>query len=60
MHQVGELFDKQLPGRRPEDYLIRVDRLPAKWEQILTQGYRISIVPIKFVDVKASAAQCHI
>lgn len=44
---VGELFEKQLPGRRPEDYLIRVDRLPATREQTLTPGCRVSITPTK-------------
>jgi hypothetical protein len=44
---IGQLFDRQLPGRRAEDYLIRVDRLPATREQTLTPGCRVSITPTK-------------
>ena len=47
VRRIGELFDKQLPGRRPEDYLIRVDRLPSTRDQVLTPGCRVSITPTK-------------
>ena len=44
---VTQLFDKQLSGRRPEDYLIRVNRLPASADQVLHAGDRVSMTPTK-------------
>ena len=52
--KIGELFDKQLPGRRAEDYLIRVDRLPATRDQVLTPGCRVSITPTKIAGALAA------
>ncbi len=44
---VSELFKKQLPGRRAQDYLIRVDRQPASESQVLQPGNRVSFTPTK-------------
>jgi hypothetical protein len=44
---VADLFATQLPDRRPEDYLIRVNRLPASADQILQEGDRVSMTPTK-------------
>jgi hypothetical protein len=44
---VSQLFAQRLPGRRPEDYLIRVNRLPAAGDQILQPGDRVSLTPTK-------------
>jgi sulfur carrier protein ThiS len=44
---VSALFEKQLPGRAPEDYLIRVNRQPAAADQVLQEGDRISITATK-------------
>lgn len=49
---IGGLFARQLPGRRAEDYLIRVDRLPATHEQVLTPGCRVSITPTKIAGAR--------
>lgn len=46
---VSELFKQQLPNRRAEDYLIRVQRQPASADQVLQPGDRISITPTKIV-----------
>src|SRR5690242_13029693 len=35
---VASLFTQRLPGRKPEDYLIRVNRQPASADQILQEG----------------------
>ena len=53
---VTQLFDKQLPGREPEDYLIRVDRQPAAADQVLTEGQRISFTPTKIEGAVHRAA----
>ena len=44
---VEQLFGQRMPERRPEDYLIRVNRQPAARDQRLQEGDRISITPTK-------------
>ena len=53
---VAQLFDKQLPGREPEDYLIRVDRQPAAADQVLAEGQRVSFTPTKIEGADRRAA----
>jgi len=53
---IGQLFERQLPGRSAEDYLIRVDRLPATRDQVLTPGCRVSITPTKIAGAHHMAA----
>lgn len=42
-----KLFTDKLPGRSPQDYLIRVNRLPVTADQVLVDGDRVSITPRK-------------
>ena len=44
---VDKLFEQQMPGRKAEDFLIRVNRQPVAKDQILREGDRISVTPIK-------------
>jgi hypothetical protein len=44
---VGQFFTQRLPDAEPQDYLIRVNRLPATREQVLVDGDRITITPVK-------------
>jgi hypothetical protein len=44
---VAKLFARQLPDCQAEDYLIRVNRLPASASQVLQEGDRVSITPTK-------------
>ncbi len=44
---VLQLFSKHLPTRRPEDFLVRVNRQPAARDEPLKPGDRVSITPIK-------------
>jgi hypothetical protein len=44
---VGQLFEKQLPGRSPDGYLIRVNRQPSAADQLLQEGDRISFTATK-------------
>ena len=44
---VERLFHERMPERRPDDYLIRVNRQPAARDQRLQEGDRISITPTK-------------
>lgn len=49
---VAALFAERMPGRKPEDYLIRVNRLPAAADQVLQVGDRTSITPSKIEGAK--------
>ena len=51
---VASLFTQRLPDRKPEDYLIRVNRQAASADQVLHEGDRISITPTK-IEGAASA-----
>jgi hypothetical protein len=44
---VSVLFQKQLPNRRAQDYLIRVNRQPTGADQVLQAGDRVSFTPTK-------------
>jgi sulfur carrier protein ThiS len=44
---VDKLFEQRLPGRQPEDFLIRVNYQPVSADQVLQEGDRISISPTK-------------
>lgn len=44
---VGQLFEQKLPGHKPEDFLIRVNRQPSAADQVLQEGDRVSITATK-------------
>lgn len=44
---VAGLFADKLPGRKPGDVLIRVNRQPAAADQALSPGDRVSFTPVK-------------
>jgi hypothetical protein len=44
---VGNLFQQRLAGKNAADYLIRVNRLPSSADQVLAEGDRVSITPVK-------------
>ena len=44
---VEKFFNEKLPGRNPEDYLIRVNRQPVPRDYVLQDGDRITITPTK-------------
>ena len=44
---VERLFAERIPHGRPQDYLIRINRLPATADQILQEGDRVSVTPTK-------------
>ena len=44
---VEKLFHKQLPERRAEDFMIRVNRQHVTKDQVLQEGDRISMTPTK-------------
>jgi hypothetical protein len=52
---VAQFFRQRLPNAKPEDYLIRVNRLPASADQTLQEGDRVSMTPTK-IEGAAHAA----
>jgi hypothetical protein len=44
---VSKFFAEQSPGKKPSDYLIRVNRLPASADQLLLPGDRVTVTPTK-------------
>jgi sulfur carrier protein ThiS len=44
---VPALFSDRLPGRKPEDYLIRVNRQPVARDHVLQEGDRVTMTPTK-------------
>ena len=44
---VQQLFHRQAPHGRPQDYLIRVNRQPTPSDQVLQEGDRVSLTPTK-------------
>ena len=52
---VQELFERELPSGKPNDYLIRVNRQPAPRDQVLTEGDRISITPTKIEGARSTS-----
>ena len=44
---VEQLFTEQVKSGNPDDFLIRVNRLPTHREQVLQEGDRISITARK-------------
>jgi hypothetical protein len=53
---VRQLFEQQLPDRKPEDYLIRVNRLESTADQELKEGDRVSMTPTKIEGAAAHAS----
>jgi hypothetical protein len=50
---VAKFFGQKLPGREPEDYLIRVNRQPASADQVLREGDRVTMTPTKIEGAAA-------
>jgi len=44
---VEELFKGKMPGSKPDDFLIRVNRQPVAKDQILRENDRVTITPLK-------------
>src|SRR5262249_25295866 len=44
---ITQLLKQRLPHCRPQDYLIRVNRQPVAHDEVLKEGDRVSVTPIK-------------
>ncbi len=52
---VAKLFDERMLGRKPADFLVRVNRLLATADQLLQEGDRASITPVKIQGAHTAA-----
>lgn len=50
---VAAVFAEKMPGRKPGDVLIRVNRQPAAADQVLAPGDRVSFTPTKIEGAAA-------
>ena len=50
---VDQFFDQEMPGRKPTDYLIRVNRQPVPRDYVLKDGDRVTITPTKIEGAAA-------
>ena len=50
---VRTLFEQRVPGRSAGDFLIRVNRQSAAADQVLQEGDRVSITPVKIEGAAA-------
>ena len=44
---VEKFFQEQMPSRKPEDYLIRVNRQPVPRDYVLQENDRVTLTPTK-------------
>jgi sulfur carrier protein ThiS len=44
---VEQFFKDQMPGRKAEDYLIRVNRQPVPRDYVLQENDRVTLTPTK-------------
>ena len=51
---VEQFFGQQLPGAKPEDFLIRVNRQPVARDQVLQENDRVSATPTKIEGALAA------
>ncbi len=44
---VEQFFTEKMPGRKPDDFLIRVNRQPVPRDHVLRENDRVTITPTK-------------
>ena len=44
---VEQFFNDNMPGSKPNDFLIRVNRQPVASDYILQDGDRVTVTPLK-------------
>ena len=51
--KVEELFSEKMPGSKPDDFLIRVNRQPVVRDHVLQENDRVTITPLKIEGASA-------
>ena len=44
---VEQFFTEKMPGRKPDDFLIRVNRQPVPRDHVLQENDRVTVTPTK-------------
>jgi len=44
---VETFFNEKMPNRKPDDFLIRVNRQPVARDYVLQEGDRVTVTPTK-------------
>jgi len=44
---IAQFFQDKMPGRKPTDFLIRVNRQVVPGDYVLQQGDRVTVTPLK-------------
>jgi hypothetical protein len=52
---IGQLFAQKMPGSDPRDYLVRLNRQPTAADEVLSEGCRVSVTPIKVEGARRAA-----
>ena len=50
---VEKFFNEQMPGRKAEDFLIRVNRQPVARDYVLQDNDRVTVTPTKIEGAAA-------
>ena len=50
---VEQFFDEKMSGRKPDDFLIRVNRQPVSRDYVLRENDRVTITPLKIEGASA-------
>ena len=55
---IDQLFQERVPHGKPQDYLIRINRLPTTSNYVLQEGDRVSMTPTKIEGAIANSTRC--
>ena len=50
---VEQFFNEKMPGQKPTDYLIRVNRQPVASDYVLQENDRVTVTPTKIEGAAA-------
>ena len=53
---VAQLFEQQIGGSKPSNYLIRVNRQPVAYDYVLQPGDRVTFTPTKIEGARRRVA----
>ena len=51
--RIEQFLEEKLPGRKPDEFLIRVNRQPVSLDHVLQKGDRVTATPLKIEGARA-------